>query len=297
MRYGLQLGGGAAVRDKAVLRQVGQLAEELGYEAILIGDHIAFPKTINSDYPYLKQSQDRGQNPYAIFTQMEWLDSFTVLAFLVDVTETIRLGTSVTIIPYRHPLEMARVVATLDVLSGGRFILGAGVGWMEEEFRLLGIPFRERAARTREYISVMQEIWTEENPRFAGEFVQIEQDLHFAPKPLQKPYPPIWVGGESLPALRRVVEFGNGWHIGPLAAADIKPKLDTLRQLTQEAGRDFSELALTVLVDGSTLSAADIKAYNDIGIHSLYTLAAVPGPEAMLAQVREFADKVKNAVE
>ena len=208
------------------------------------------------------------------------------------MTEKIRLGTSVTIIPYRHPLEMARVIATLDVLSGGRFILGAGVGWMAEEFRLLGIPFTERAARTREYIAVMKEVWSKETPRFSGKFVQIEQDLHFAPKPLQQPHPPIWVGGESLPALKRVAEFGNGWHIGPLAPAEITPKLNRLKQLMAEAGRDFSELAITTLVDGTALSEDDIRAYRDVGVQSLYTLAAIPGPEAMLTHVREFAAKV-----
>lgn len=296
MRYGLQLGGGAAVRSKTVLRQVGHLAEELGYEAILIGDHIAFPKTITSKYPYLKQAQEKGQNPYAIFTQMAWLDSFTVLAALIDMTEKIRLGTSVTIIPYRHPLEMARVVATLDVLSEGRFILGAGVGWMEEEFRLLGVPFTERAARTREYIAVMKEVWSKETPRFSGKFVQIEQDLHFAPKPLQQPHPPIWVGGESLPALKRVAEFGNGWHIGPLAPADIKPKLEQLKQLMTAAGRDFAQLEITALVDGAALSEDYIRAYRDVGLQSLYTLAALPGPEAMLTHIRAFAAKVKRAV-
>jgi len=119
-----------------------------------------------------------------------------VLALLIPVTQKVRLGTSVTIIPYRHPLEMARVVATLDVVSGGRVIFGAGIGWMAEEFRLLGVPFEERAARTREYIAVMKEVWSKDTPHFAGKFVQIEQDLYFAPQPLQKPHPPIWVGGE-----------------------------------------------------------------------------------------------------
>ena len=296
MRYGLHLGGGAALRTKAAVRQVGQLAEELGYDALLTGDHITIPTQITSAYPYLKQAQEKGYNPYTIFTRMEWLDAFTVLAALIADTDTVRLGTSVTIIPYRHPLEMARVVATLDVLSGGRIIFGAGIGWMAEEFRLLGVPFEERAARTREYVAVMTEVWSQERPRFSGKFVQIEQDLHFAPKPIQQPHPPIWVGGESLPALKRVVEFGQGWHLGPLSLEEIKPKLARLRQLMAAAGREFSQLEITAMVDSADLSAADLRAYRDLGVHGLYAVAPGPDLGAVLTVMREFAAKVRDAV-
>jgi probable F420-dependent oxidoreductase len=295
MRYGLHLGGGAAARTPSALRQIGQVAEELGYDGILTGDHITIPKRIASEYPYRKQAEAMGYNPYAVFTTMEWLDAFTVLALLIPVTEKVRLGTSVTIIPYRHPLEMARVVATLDVVSGGRVIFGAGVGWMAEEFHLLGVPFAERARRTREYIAVMKEVWSKDTPRFAGKFVQIEQDLHFAPKPLQQPHPPIWVGGESLPALKRVVEFGNGWHIGPVSVEEIKPKLAQLQQLMATAGRDFSQLEITAMVDNRALSAADIRAYRDIGVHGLYVVAPGPEAEAVCTLMREFAAKVQDA--
>ncbi len=261
MKYGVHLGGGAALRNKAAVQQIGQLAEELGYEAIVTGDHITIPKQIASQYPYRKQAEALGYNPYAIFTTSDWFDAFTVLALLIPVTEKVRLGTSVTIIPYRHPLEMARVVATLDVVSGGRVIFGAGIGWMAEEFRLLGVPFAERAARTREYIAVMKEVWCKETPHFAGKFVQIEQDLHFAPKPLQRPHPPIWVGGESLPALKRVVEFGDGWHIGPIAPEEIKSSFARLRELMAAAGRDFSQLKITAMVDMRALPPAHSRLY------------------------------------
>jgi len=296
MKYGLHLGGGAAVRTKAAVQQIGQLAEDLGYDGIVTGDHITIPKQIASQYPYRKQAEALGYNPYAVFTTIDWLDAFTVLALLIPVTEKVRLGTSVTIIPYRHPLEMARVVATLDVVSGGRIIFGAGIGWMAEEFRLLGVPFAERAARTREYIAVMKEVWGEETPHFAGKFVQIEQDLHFAPKPLQRPHPPIWVGGESLPALKRVVEFGDGWHIGPVALEEMKPRFTQLRELMAAAGRDFSQLEITSMVDNRTLSPAGIRAYHDLGVHGLYVVAPGPDPASVLTVMREFAEKVQEAV-
>jgi probable F420-dependent oxidoreductase len=218
-----------------------------------------------------------------------------VLALLIPVTKKVRLGTSVTIVPYRHPLEMARVVSTLDVVSGGRMIFGAGIGWMAEEFQLLGVPFTERAARTREYIAVMKAVWSQETPHFAGKFVQIDQDLHFAPKPLQQPHPPIWVGGESLPALKRVVEFGQGWHIGPVSLEDIKPRVVQLRELMATAGRDFSQLEITSMVDTRVLSAADIRAYRDMGVHGLYVVAPGPDPAAVCTAMREFAAKVQDA--
>ena len=296
MKYGLHVGGGAALRGKAAVQQIGQLAEELGYDGIVTGDHITIPKQIASQYPYRKQAEELGYNPYAVFTTIDWLDAFTVLALLIPVTEKVRLGTSVTIIPYRHPLEMARVVATLDVASGGRIIFGAGVGWMAEEFRLLGVPYGERAARTREYIAVMKEVWSKETPHFAGKFVRIEQDLYFAPKPLQQPHPPIWVGGESLPALKRVVEFGDGWHIGPVALEEVKPKFARLRELMAAAGRDFSQLEITSMVDNRALSPADIRAYRDLGVQGLYAVAPGPDPASVLTVMRDFAKKVQDAV-
>jgi probable F420-dependent oxidoreductase len=296
MRYGLHVGGGAALRTVSAVQRIGQLAEELGYDAIVTGDHITIPKEIASEYPYRKQAEALGYNPYAVFTTIDWLDSFTVLALFIPVTKKVRLGTSVTIIPYRHPLEMARVVATLDVVSGGRIIFGAGIGWMAEEFRLLGIPFEERAARTREYITVMKEVWTKETPRFSGKFVQIDQALHFAPRPLQQPHPPIWVGGESLPALKRVVEFGQGWHVGPIALEEVKPKFAQLQQLMAAAGRDFSQLEITSMVDTRVVSPADIRAYRDLGVQGLYVVGPGPGVESVLQVMREFATKVQDAV-
>jgi probable F420-dependent oxidoreductase len=295
MRYGLHVGGGAALRTVSAIREIGQLAEELGYDGIVTGDHITIPKQIASEYPYRKQAEALGYNPYAVFTTLDWLDAFTVLALLIPVTHKVRLGTSVTIIPYRHPLEMARVVATLDVVSGGRMIFGAGIGWMAEEFCLLGVPFAERAARTQEYIAVMKEVWSKDTPHFAGKFVQIEHDLYFAPQPLQKPHPPIWVGGESLPALKRVVAFGDGWHIGPIGLEEIKPRFAQLRALMAAAGRDFSQLEITAMVDNRRLSPTDIRAYRDMGVQGLYVVAPGPEPHSVLSVMREFTKKMQAA--
>ena len=182
MRYGLHVGGGAVMGKGSAAQQIGELAEELGYDGIVTGDHITIPKEIGSAYPYTKLAESMGYDPYAVFTTMDWMDAFTVLGLLVPVTKTVRLGTSVTIVPYRHPLDMARVVASLDVASGGRIIFGAGVGWMREEFELLGVPYKERASRTREYLRVMQEVWSSDNPRFDGKYVQHRQRSALRPQ-------------------------------------------------------------------------------------------------------------------
>ncbi len=157
------------------------------------------------------------------------------------------------------------------------------------------MPFAERAARTREYMAVMKEVWSKENPRFAGKFIQIEQDLHFAPKPLQQPHPPIWVGGESLPALKRVVEFGDGWHIGAVSIEEVRPKMGQLQELMAKGGRDFSQLEITSMVDIRALSAADIRAYRDMGMHGLYVVTPGSDLESVCTLMREFAVKMQDA--
>lgn len=295
MYCGVHLGGGAALREVDGARRVGETAEELGFDSIVTGDHITIPKRIGATYPYVDAARARGQDPYAVFTTMEWMDAFVVLGLLVPVTKTVRLGTSVTIVPYRHPLDMARVVASLDVASGGRVIFGAGVGWMEDEFELLGVPYKQRASRTREYVAVMREVWTSDAPRFDGRYVRIARDLHFAPKPTQQPHPPIWVGGESTPALKRVVEFGQGWHIGPVPLAEIRPRFDELRRLMDAAGRDFAELEITSMVDPS-ITADEIRAYRDAGVHGLHVTCAAPKPETICGVMRDFKAKMQQAL-
>jgi alkanesulfonate monooxygenase SsuD/methylene tetrahydromethanopterin reductase-like flavin-dependent oxidoreductase (luciferase family) len=142
----------------------------------------------------------------------------------------------------------------------------------------------------------MKEVWTKEAPRFKGKFVQIENDLHFAPRPVQKPHPPIWVGGESTPALKRVAEFGDGWHIGPIALEEVKPRFAELRTLMEKAGRDFSRLEITSMVDSRLLSAADIRAYQELGVTGLYVVAPGPEPESVVKVLRDFPKQVQDAV-
>ena len=292
MKCGLQLAMGASVCGRDALKEVAALAEELDYDSILMGDHMVVPKRIATPWPY--DEYVGGKPPYEVYTDMAILDPFDTVAFLAAATQKVRLGLSVLIVPYRHPFDVARRVATIDVLSGGRFVLGVGVGWLEEEFRLLKIPFKERAQRTREYVAVMRALWTEEKPRFSGQFVELSEDLNVLPRPIQKPYPPIWVGCESVPALRRVVGFGDGWHIGLITPEQIRPRLEQLKGLMEQAGRDFTKLELTALVDPRRLLPEEIHAYHDLGVSVLYLLPLSRDTGALLNQMQAFAQKMRE---
>lgn len=296
MKYGLHLAGGALVCGRKELKEVAAVAEELNFDSILIGDHIINAKHIESPWPYTEYyGNDPKKLPFSIYTDVPWLDPFDTLAFLAAATEKPRLGMSVLIVPYRNPYDVARRVSTLDVLSGGRLILGVGVGWMEEEFRLLGIPFKERAQRTREYMAVMKAVWTQENPRFDGQFIKLDIDVNMQPLPLQKPHPPIWVGGETTPALRRVVEFGDGWHIALLTIEQIASLYARLRTMMDKAGRDFSKLELTAMVDMGRFSPPVIDAYRKFNVSTLYMLPLGGTLGEFIDGMRRFAAVMRDA--
>ena len=176
------------------LASIAGLGDRLGFYCMVAPDHILMPRQVDSVYPYsVTGSILAGGNSGA----GEWPEQITTLAYLAGVTENIRLVTSVMIVPYRNPLLCAKMLATLDMLSKGRLIVGAGVGWMEEEFELLDAPpFAERGAATDEYLQAFIELWTADNPSFEGKHVRFS-NIIFLPKPAQTPHPPIWIGGQS----------------------------------------------------------------------------------------------------
>ena len=187
------------------IRTLAQRAETLGFHTIWFADHIVIPRHVKPFYPY----EAGGASPFD--AAQPFFEPLSVLNFLAGCTERIRLGMHVLIIPYREPVFTAKILATLDALSGGRLTLGAGAGWMGEEFAALGLSnFAERGAVTNEYLLLFKELWTKENPEFHGKYVKVS-DIGFLPKPLQRPHPPIWIGGHSLAALRRVALVGDGW--------------------------------------------------------------------------------------
>ncbi len=214
--------------------------EELGYGYIAVTDHVVVPRNVDSTYPYT----DEGDWPAGQVGDFH--DQLTVLAYLAGRTGSARLLTSVMVAPHRAPVLTAKMLSTIDVLSGGRLTVGVGAGWCREEFEALGAPpHAERGRVTDEYVRVFKELWTADDPEFHGDYADFA-DIAFQPKPVQKPHPPIWIGGESGPALRRIVRVGDGWlpiaH-NPNFPLDTRERyaagLDRLERLAGEAGRSM----------------------------------------------------------
>jgi probable F420-dependent oxidoreductase len=233
------LAGAASIRDLA------QAAEDLNFDSVWVADHIVIPHRVTSSYPY----DAGGDSPFD--PGQPFYEPLSVLNFLAGCTERIRIGTHVLIIPYRNPLFTAKILATIDVLSGGRLTLGAGVGWMEEEFHALGLDsYHERGAITDEYLRLFKELWVAEQPEFQGKYFQVSA-VGFAPKPVQRPHPPIWTGGHSDRALKRAAVLADGWMpIGLRPPTLLQPKefgekLARLRTLIHQAGRSQADVTVS----------------------------------------------------
>lgn len=193
MKVGVNLINFGPSANPDSLRRWAKLTEALGYHSLLTSDHVATTRDVQERYP------------------APFYEPLSTLGWLAGITERLMIGTTVLIVPYRNPLEIARAFANIDQLSGGRCIFGVGVGWAREEFDALGVPFNKRGAITNEYLAAIKELWTKEEASFDGEFVQF-QEVSTAPQPIQKPHPPIWVGGPSDAAMRRTVRYGDAWH-------------------------------------------------------------------------------------
>ena len=238
MEFGCHLPVFGRAATRAGLLTFARDMERLGYESLWASDHIVIPHTIRSRYPY----SDTGQFPLA--ADATFLEPLTALAMVAGVTERVKLGTTVLVLPHRHPVLAAKMLATLDHLSGGRVILGAGVGWMREEIELLGAPFDARGAWSDEAIRIMRACWRDERTRFHGRFFSFD-DIGCFPKPMRGDIP-IWMGGHSKPALRRIVALADGWHAAFPTAAGLESGLAELRAECARQKRRFEELAITL---------------------------------------------------
>lgn len=218
MNFGFYLPSHGLTARRGPLIEIARDGERHGFHYMVVDDHIIAPKVMSSPYPY----SIGGDVPWE--DDGEHLEQLAELTFLAAVTERIRLVPSVMIVPYRNPVLTAKILATLDVLSEGRLTLGVGVGWAEEEFEALDAPpFADRGLVTNEYLETFKELWTSDNPTYHGKYVNLS-NIEFSPKPVQKPHPPIWVGGQSRPAIRRAVEHGNAWHpVGATPATPLEP--------------------------------------------------------------------------
>lgn len=285
MKFGLHysLGVGTHPTGDDYIR-VAQRAETLGYHSIWLGDHIVIPEQIAAPYPYTKD----GSVGFA--RNCPWPDPFVLLAAIGVATKTILIGTSVVIVPYRNPLHVAKAVATVDLVSNGRYQFGVGIGWLKEEFDALGEPFSERAARTREYLQVMKALWSGETATFQGKYFSFPT-LHSNPLPVQKPHPPIIFGGESTPALKRIADLGDGWQPGPIPVEVFRERLNKLRTLMTERGRSMAELSISMIGSVRDLQQdrEKIAALEELGVNEILLAMADPSVEATLKEMEEGA--------
>ena len=222
------------------LTHFAQSIEGAGVHSGWVSDHICWPAEIHSRYPYT----DDGS--FAPSPDMAWLDPIGTLTYVAAITESLKLGTTVLILPYRQPVMTAKQLATLDVLSGGRLILGAGIGWMAEEAAILGMPWDSRGKRTDEQLELFDVLFNAAEPQYDGRFYQLPV-VGFEPKPVQNPLP-IWIGGASEAALRRAATFGTGFHAAFQPLEVVKEEFARVRQLAQANGRDPAELTLSLRV-------------------------------------------------
>ena len=243
MRYGFYLPTRGRTATPEALEALLARGEGLGFTSVMVADHVVFPVTIGSKYPYTVSGAFPGGG--------DALEQLTLMAFVAGKTKSLRIVSSVMILPHRNPVVTAKMLATIDVLSSGRLTVGAGVGWMREEFRALATPdFDRRGAVSDEYLRIFKTLWTQSPASFAGEFYRFDS-IRCLPQPVQKPHPPIWIGGHSKVALRRAARYGDGWHpVGanpavPLRPAELGASLDELRRLTEAEGRDPAALTIS----------------------------------------------------
>ena len=256
MKFGIAFANAGPLGEPELAVGLARLAEELGFESLWTVEHVVVPSGYASEYPYSETGRMPGGDQVAIADPLIWL------AYVAAATSRIRLATGILILPQRNPLVLAKEVATLDRLSGGRVDLGIGVGWLREEFDALGVPFERRGARTDEYVDVMRRLWSEPSSEFAGEFTNFGE-LNSYPKPARPQGVPIHIGGHSEAAARRAGRIGDGFFPGRGEGQGLDVLLTTMRAAAKEAGRDPDAIEVT---SGGGLDLDSVKRSADLGL-------------------------------
>ena len=308
MRYGFYLPTRGPLGNADDITEIVLGGERLGYATIVIGDHIVFPVTVASPYAYTVDGGFPGVG--------DAMEQLTLMSFVAGITKSTRLVTSVMILPHRNPLVTAKVLATIDVLSKGRVTVGVGVGWMREEFEALSAPdFDKRGASSNEYLEIFKKCWTQDPVSHEGEFYSFKE-LRCVPHPVQKPHPPIWIGGHSKAALRRVAKYADGWHpVGATSASPLPPEefqglLDQLKRMMEAESRDFDELTISfkapsydpgkvpeghdrLLFTGEPARIAeDIRTYKAMGVHEVVFDFRTPPAANTVEKMEHFMKEV-----
>ncbi|MGE3537523.1 MAG: LLM class F420-dependent oxidoreductase [Candidatus Tectimicrobiota bacterium] len=313
MQFGFGLPTRGPMATPQNLATLARKGEELGFALLSISDHIIIPRTIASTYPYNETGTYAGDPSGACLEQL------SLLSFIAGITSSAKLLTSVLVLPHRPPVLTAKMLATIDVLSNGRLIVGCGVGWMREEFAALGTPpYDERGAVGDEYLRAFKELWTSANPTFEGKYCRFA-NVAFAPKPVQQPHPPIWIGGESAVALRRAGRFADAWYpIGsnprfPVGTpAQFEVYAAKVKHQARVAGRDpdrlqfaystnwYTDQQALTLPDGQRRSltgtpqqiADDIKRYGDLGVRHMMVNLQGDTLAQTLERLTRFAERI-----
>jgi probable F420-dependent oxidoreductase len=286
MQIGFSLHNNWGVEDVQAIIRLASRAEALGFASVWVHDHV-----FNAGHVFHRI----GSKPY--------YEPLTILSHVAAHTQRVGLGTSVLVLPYHHPIRLAKTAATLDVLSGGRLTLAVGVGGVEPESNAMGSPYAERGAITDEALAVMKALWTQDVPRFAGKY-HCFSGMHFAPKPLQKPHIPLWIGGNSRAAIRRAVRLGNGWHPFAVLPEALCQGIGYLREQAQMAGRDIAEIPVSLSIPliptahGNGLGTdpgeivQKVQAYASVGVQMI----VIPGHTGNMAEILPMMDMLAQKV-
>ena len=288
MRLGLHAIGIGSGARRPVIDAVAAVADELGFATLWAGEHVVMVDRSESRYPY----SDDGT--IAVPADADWLDPLVGLSFAAAASQRITLATGVLLLPEHNPVHLAKQVASLDVLSGGRLTLGVGVGWSREEFEALGVPFARRGQRTVEYLEAMHTLWSEDVASFTGEFVSFSQ-VRVNPKPVRSRRVPVVFGGNSDAALKRVARMGDGWYGFNLSGVDeVRERMARLDELCREAGRERDRLHIAVALQSP--QPEDLAALSQTGVTELVLVEPPPdSPDAVRGWAETLADPWRAA--
>lgn len=275
----------------AKLAEIARAVEDLGYDSLWIPEHPVVPVHRATPFP---ASLD-GQLPEHY---MQWADPFIALTVAATVTKTIKLGTGICLLPERDPLVTAKVVASLDLFSGGRVLLGVGAGWLKEETELMGVPFGARWKRLRETVEAMRVLWSEREASYSGDFVRFPA-VRCEPKPVQRPGPPVLLGAMGRKALERVVRTYDGWYPFVVTLAGFQEDMATLRALASAAGRNPTTIEVTAILDprDGGPSVDDLKRYRDAGAHRVVLYSQQTRQEDADGKAMEVVKRLSVVVE
>ena len=281
MKFGILFANVGPYVQPEMAASLGRIAEEHGFESIWTVEHVVVPGDYQSEYPYSPTGRMPGPEESPIPDPLIWL------AWVGAATTSLRLATGILILPQRNPVILAKELATLDVLSGGRVELGVGVGWLREEFDALGVPFEDRGPRTDEYIEALRCLWREEEPCFVGRYANFDRAKSY-PKPNQGSIP-IHVGGHTMPAARRAGRLGDGFFPGRSTDDELGPLLDTMRASARDAGRDPGAIEVTA---GGAMDLDGVRRFGDLGVDRVVLPPLGWDLDTLREQLARFSENV-----